>query len=178
MRECRSQNALRCAEGLSMDSQVLSIPARINRGLLAAVFVIASLLPGVPCCCASASCCESMDATSCAAVESNQQCCCCQESGATAGSEIACTCSKASVNSGAGFSGTCCCVERPAPNSVLVANHRDVQKRDRNHGLVDFTPVADPPVLLALDDIQSGFQRQRDPYTHNLRQAILCVWRN
>lgn len=163
---------------VSMDSRLLSIPARINRGLLAAVCVFAGMLPSVPCCCASLACCELQGATSCSAVESTQKYCCCQESVRLGDSESACSCSKASANPGALFAGLCCCTERPATNAVVAVDHRDAQKRDRNDWLAEFSPFADPPASLTLDNIRSGPQCCCDSCAHNLRQAILCVWRN
>lgn len=132
---------------VSMDSRVLSIPARIIRGLLAAVSVFASLLPGVPCCGASPSCCDS------------------------------CSCSQAEVNRGAFFPETCCCAERPVTNGIVSNDHRDAQKQDRNTWLAESSPSADQPASLTLDTIRLEPRICCNPSAHNLRQAILCVWR-
>lgn len=161
-----------------MDSQILSIPSRISRGLLAGVCVIASLLADVPCGCASLSCCLSQDVTGGAAAESTQECCCCQQSDKPEDSEFACRCSKASSNPGAFFPGTCCCDERPVTNGVLAGDHRNAQKRDRNDWLADFSLFVRLPAALTLTALRSDPQRRSDSIAHNLRQAILCVWRN
>ena len=174
----RQEKCCDAPKDVSMDSRILSVAAEINRGLLAAVCVFASMLPGVPCCCASLACCELQGATRCSAVESRQESCCCQESNRPGDSESDCSCSKASANPGALFAGLCCCAERPAANAVVADDHRDAQKRDRNDWFAELSPFVNPPASLMLDDVQSGPQCCRDPVAHNLRQAILCVWRN
>lgn len=161
-----------------MNSRIRTIANRINRGLLAVVSVFAGILSGSPCCCASFSCCESQSATRCTAVESTQECCCCQESNRTDDSGLTCNCPKTSANAGSLLPETCCCAERPATNAVMADDHRDAQKRDRNSWFAEFSPFVNPPASLKLDDARSGPQSCHDPCSHNLRQAILCVWRN
>jgi len=159
-----------------METRILTIPARILRGLLAAVCVMSSCFHGGSCCCASLCCGGSQDIGGCCTVQATQGCCCQQPSDELANST--CCCSKTSQQSNPGCQGTCHCSEPPPTEGVIVAPQRIPQKHVQTIWLTDFNAPVRMSALSASVELRLGQQFPGDPCAHNLRQAILCVWRN
>ena len=159
-----------------METRILTIPARILRGLLAAVFVMISCCHGGSCCCASLSCGGSQDIGGCCVRDATQGCCCQQPSNELANST--CCCSKTSQQSNPGCQGTCHCSEPPLTEGVIAAPQRIQQKQVQSTWLTDFNAPIRMSASIASVDLRPEQQFARDPCAHNLRQSILCVWRN
>lgn len=160
-----------------MKSQMLTIPARIIRGLLAAVFVVSNLCHGSACCCASRPCGRLQNEARCCNVEAAQGCCC-QQSSDNELANSTCCCSKTSQQSSAGCQGTCHCSGSPLTEAVIALPQRIQQEQVQNAWLTDFNPLATNATSIARVERRPGQQFRSDPCAHNLRQAILCVWRN
>ena len=161
-----------------MNFRISLFSARLGRGLLAAVVVLAGMLPGIPCCCGSIPCCGSPDENGLCAVDLSQECCCCNQTGSINSPEADCYCSKTSQNPSARGPGTCRCNERPVTEAVVIHDQRDEQHQDRSRWLTEPCPFIEVSESLATEELCIGQQDRIDPCAHNLRQAILCVWRN
>ncbi len=164
--------------GELMESQTLTIATQITRGLLAAVFVLSSLFHGGSCCCASLSCGESQDDGGCCAIEAHGCCCCCQQPSDDELANSTCGCSRTSSPSNTGCPGTRHCSASPLTEGVIVAPQRIQQKHVQTIGLTDFKAPVRMSASSGSAEVRPEHQFPGDPCAHNLRQAILCVWRN
>jgi hypothetical protein len=160
-----------------MESHIITIPAQIKRGLLAVVFVMSNLFYGGPCCCASLSCGASQDEDHCCTVEATQGCCCCQQPSDDELASSTCCCSKTSQQSSTGCPGTCHCCESPLTEGIVAGPHRIQQEQVQKTWLTDFNQPAHISTSIASVEPRPEQQFPRDPCDHNLRQAILSVWR-
>lgn len=161
-----------------MNSRTLTIPTRITRGLLAAVFVLSSLFHGGSCCCASLTCGGSQDDGGCCAVQATQGCCCCQQASDDELANSMCCCSKTSPRPNTSCPGTCHCSASPLTEAVVTAPQRIQQKHIQTIWLTDFNAPVRVSASIAKVDLRPEQQFPGNPCAHNLRQAILCVWRN
>jgi hypothetical protein len=168
--------ALSCGDNV-VDSRILSIPVRVGRALLAAIFFVCGMLPGTSCCCGSRCGDLSQGERSCCNSESDCSCCC-RQSGNPNTSGDACCFSKQSEDTGATTTTDCCCLVSPVTYGIVDGVAQPDTKQDLSvwqnaiATAVDFTK---PP---ATERLRSNVENRRDPCAHNLRQAILCVWRN
>jgi len=161
-----------------MQTNFLTIPVRIMRGLLAVVFVVSNWFHSGSCCCASPSGGVTQDDGRCCAVEATRGCCCSQP---TADDELAdstCCCSKTSQQSSPGCQGACHCSASPLTEGIIAAPQRIQQKQDQKTWLTDFMPLAGISTANACVELRPEQKCPVDPRAHNLRQSILCVWRN
>lgn len=163
--------------GWPMNTRTPTISDQMQSGLLAAVIVVSNLLHIAPCCCASAQCGGSLDAGGCCAAETTQECCCCDQASADESASSTCCCSTTSQHSGAGCPGTCHCVSSPT-EAIIVAPQRFEQEDDQNSWVTDFNAPVRISAAVASVELRTDLQFPEDPCAHNLRQAILCVWRN
>lgn len=161
-----------------MQTNFLTIPVRIMRGLLAVVFVVSNWFHGGSCCCASPSCGVSQDKDRCCAVEATQGCCCCRQSSDGELENSACGCSQTSPQSSTGCTGTCHCSASPLKEGIIAKPQHVQQKQDQKTWLTDFMPLAMISTANASVKLQPEQQCPGDPCADNLRQSILCVWRN
>ena len=160
-----------------MESRLLSIPAKITRALLAVVCVMSNLFHAGGCCCASPPCGISQGEERCCAVEANKGCCC-QQSPDVEIANSACCCSQTSQQSSAGCQGTCRCSASPLTEGIIAAPQRILPKQDQKTWLADFMPLVRISTSNASVELRPQQQCPGDPRAHNLRQSILCVWRN
>ena len=160
-----------------MESRILTITTRILRGLLAAVFVVGNVFHGGSCCCAS-SCSESRDGGECCAIEAIQLCCCCQKPSDDKLAQSTCCCSKTSPQSDTRCPGTCHCSASPPTEGVITATQRIPQKQVQTIWLTHINFHVGMSESSAGVEHRPEQQSPGDPCAHNLRQAILCVWRN
>ena len=161
-----------------MDSRSPSISTRFGRGLLAAVVVLAGMMPGIPCCCGSMPRCESPDEKGLSAVDPAQECCCCKQTDNINDPTSVCCCSAASQNPGAACQSSCRCAERPATKAVMAQDRRNRQEQDRSSWITVPGSIVCVSETLTTHRLRAEQQFRGDPCSHNLTQAILCVWRN
>jgi hypothetical protein len=166
------------SKGWSMNSRTPTISDRMQSGLLAAVFVVSNLFHIAPCCCASVACGGSLDAGFCCAAETTQECCCCDQASADDSASSTCCCSTTSQHSGASCPGTCDCSVSSPTEAIIVAPQRFEQELDQNSWVTDFNTPVRISANIASVELRTDLQFPEDPCAHNLRQAILCVWRN
>ena len=165
-----------------MNSQILTSATRILRGLFAAVFVVCNLFHGGSCCCDSLSCCESQD-DGCCDIKTTQKSCCCQKPSDSQLAKPTCCCAGTSPQSSACCEGICQCSE-PSVTVGIVATHQRIERKQVEKKsvdktwLTDFGPLTSDSKSFANVDLRRDQQFPGDPCAHNLRQSILCVWRN
>ena len=152
---------------ISMNTQSDIFSSRFHRGLLSAVFLIGMMLPGTACCCSSQS------GSKCCLGDSLQDCCCCDRCGET---EMACCCHQPQ-SSNPSLPDFCCCVERPTTDGI-VAQHQRIELTRQPSLWLAVAPLNDSSIPSLTQAIRTDARCLRDPCAHNLRQAILCAWRN
>ncbi len=163
-----------------MQTTFLSIPVRIIRGLLAVVFVVSNWFHGGCCCWAAASCGITQDEDRCCSTDAIEGCCCCHQSSDGELANSTCCCSETSQQSSTGCPGACHCSASPLTEGIIAAPHRIQQKKDQQTWLTDFNsnPLQRISNSIVSTDLRLGPQYPGEPCAHNLRQSILCVWRN
>jgi hypothetical protein len=153
---------------ISMITQSDIFSTGFHRGLLSAVFVIGMMLPATACCCSSS-------AISKCCLADTQQDCCCDRASDCGEAELACCHSPQSSEPDSPCS--CCCVERPATDGI-VAQHQRIELKHLQILWLAATPLSDASIASLTQAFEGNAHYSRDPCAHNLRQAILCVWRN